>query len=497
MTTTITPVNAEKRDAGGAPPPSGRPEDARLSFATSLGYGLQHILSMFGGVIAVPIIVGGAAGLSSSQIALLLSCSLLVSGLATLLQTVGVPGLGAQLPLVQGISFASVSTLLTIVGGRGEAGMRDAMGAVLAAAVIAMLVVPFFAQIVRFFPPVVTGSIITVIGLSLLPVAAGWITGQATRGGRPNPDFAAPSNLALAAFSLVVVLLLSRFEKVSRMAILLALVAGTVAGLVTGQAHLSVADASLFALPTPLAFGTPTFHLGSILAMLVVMLVVMVETTADILAVGEVIGTPVDEKRVANGLRADMLCSALAPVLNTFPATAFAQNVGLVALSGIRSRWAVAMGGGILAALGLSPMLAAVVSTIPQPVLGGVGIVLFGTVAASGIRTLSKVDYDRTNNLLLVAVSVGAGLLPVVSDELWSRMPRWFEVIAESGISACALVAVTLNILFNMGRGKELLVENTFASAPALMVRDDELAMLAQERRGRGAVLVSDSRKDA
>lgn len=228
MTTTITPVNAEKRDAGGAPPPSGRPEDARLSFATSLGYGLQHILSMFGGVIAVPIIVGGAAGLSSSQIALLLSCSLLVSGLATLLQTVGVPGLGAQLPLVQGISFASVSTLLTIVGGRGEAGMRDAMGAVLAAAVIAMLVVPFFAQIVRFFPPVVTGSIITVIGLSLLPVAAGWITGQATRGGRPNPDFAAPSNLALAAFSLVVVLLLSRFEKVSRMAILLALVAGTV-----------------------------------------------------------------------------------------------------------------------------------------------------------------------------------------------------------------------------------------------------------------------------
>ena len=155
------------------------------------------------------------------------------------------------------------------------------------------------------------------------------------------------------------------------------------------------------------------------------------------------------------------------------------------------------MGGGILAALGLSPMLAAVVSTIPQPVLGGVGIVLFGTVAASGIRTLSKVDYDRTNNLLLVAVSVGAGLLPVVSDELWSRMPRWFEVIAESGISACALVAVTLNILFNMGRGKELLVENTFASAPALMVRDDELAMLAQERRGRGAVLVSDSRKDA
>lgn len=459
-----------------------RPEDERLGVAASLGYGLQHILSMFGGVIAVPIIIGGAAGLSGTQIGLLLSCSLFISGLATVLQTVGVPGFGAQLPLVQGISFGSVSTLLTISAGKGQTGLREALGAVLVASVVALLIVPFFAQVVRFFPPVVTGSIITVIGLSLLPVAAGWITGQATSNGHANPDFAAPRNLALAGVSLLVVLVLSRIERLSRMAILLALLIGTVIGAFTGQTHLSTRGAAIVALPRPFAFGSPTFRIGSIVAMLVVMLVVMVETTADILAVGEVVGTPIDSRRVAAGLRADMLSSAIAPVFNTFPATAFAQNVGLVALSGVRSRWVVATGGGVLALLGLSPWLAAAVSTIPQPVLGGVGIALFGTVAASGIRTLSKVNYQGTNNLLVVAVAVGVGLLPDVSPSFWARMPQWFGVIAGSGISACALAAVVLNVLFNMGRHPVTpLAAGDFAAAPALMVRDDEIEQLTHD----------------
>lgn len=464
-----------------------RPEDARLPVLPSLGYGLQHILSMFGGVIAVPIIIGGAAGLGGGQIALLLSCALFMSGVATLLQTVGVPGFGAQLPLVQGVSFASVSTLLTISAGKGENGLRDALGAVLVAALIALVIVPFFARIVRFFPPVVTGSIITVIGLSLLPVAAGWITGQATVNGQANPDFAAPRNIALAAVSLLVVLVLSRIERLSRMAILLALVIGTLIGAVTGQTHWSTSGAKLFALPRPFAFGSPTFHAGSIIAMLVVMLVVMVETTADLLAVGEVVGTPVDSRRVAAGLRADMLSSAVAPVFNSFPATAFAQNVGLVALSGIRSRWVVATGGAVLALLGLSPWLAAVVGVIPQPVLGGVGIALFGTVAASGVRTLSRVEYQGTNNLLLVAVALGVGLLPDVSTSFWSRMPDWFGVIAGSGISACALVAVLLNVLFNMGRHQATPeAAGDLAAAPPLMVRDDEIEQLTHDHAHHG-----------
>ncbi len=171
------------------------------------------------------------------------------------------------------------------------------------------------------------------------------------------------------------------------------------------------------------------------------------------MAVGEIVGTEVPPKRVANGLRADMLSSVVAPIFNTFPATAFAQNVGLVALTG-KSRLVVAAGGGMLALFGLSPLLAAVVNVIPLPVLGGAGIALFGSVAASGIRTLSKVSYDANNNLIIVAVSLSVGLLPSVVTNLWHQVPSWFSVVADSGISACAVMAVLMNIWFNMVVGK-------------------------------------------
>jgi xanthine permease len=420
---------------------------------------MQHVLSMFGGVIAVPIIIGGAAGLKGADIAFLISCALFVSGVATVLQTLGVPYLGAQLPLVQGISFGSVSTLTAIVAGHGQEGLRTAYGAVIVSGLIAFLIVPFFASIIRFFPPVVTGSIITVIGMSLLPVAGKWISGQPmifTKGkGLPNPAFGDPGGIGLALFTLLVVLILSKFKMFARMAILLSLVIGTAAALITGQAKFNLANTSVFAFPQPFKFGMPIFAVGAIVSMVIVMLVIMVETTADILAVGEVVGTEVTSRRVANGLRADMLSSLVAPVFNSFPATAFAQNVGLVALSGIKGRFVVAAGGGMLTLFGLSPLLAAAVNVIPLPVLGGAGLALFGSVAASGIRILSKVEYDANNNLIIVAVSLGMGLLPSVVTNFWHQFPTWFSVVADSGISACAIMAVFLNIWFNMiGAGR-------------------------------------------
>src|ERR1039457_1659353 len=335
--------------AGTTDRPVRRPEDARLPIPATLDYGMQHILSMFGGVIAVPIIIGGAAGLKGANIAFLISCALFVSGLATVLQTLGVPYLGAQLPLVQGISFASVSTLIAIVAGHGVVGLRTAYGAIMVAALVAFLIVPFFASIVRFFPPVVTGSIITVIGLSLLPTAGECISGQPTifTNGKAvaNPAFGDPKAIALAVFTLLVVLVLSKFKMFARMAILLSLVIGTLAALITGQAKFNFANQSIVAFPQPFKFGMPIFAIGAIVSMLIVMLVIMVETTADILAVGEVVDTEVPTRRVADGLRADMLSSFVAPIFNSFSATAFAQNVGLVAITRIKSRFVVAAGG--------------------------------------------------------------------------------------------------------------------------------------------------------
>ncbi|UYG17675.1 purine permease [Brachybacterium huguangmaarense] len=468
-----------------ARPRVGRPEDERLGPGRTIGYGIQHILAMFGGVIAVPLIVGGAAGLDTADRALLVASGLFVSGLATLLQTLGLPYFGAQLPLVQGTSFAAVSTMLAIIGDDGREGLQHVFGAILVAGLVGLLIRPFFARIVRFFPAVVTGSIITVIGLSLMPVAAGWNTGNATitvdGESVANPDFASLPNVLLALFTFAVVIVLSKVPVLSRLAALLGLAVGTIVGLFTGAADVSpVANASIVALPRPFAFGMPMFEIGAIISMVIVVLVIMVETTADVLAVGEVVGTKVDSRRVGDGLRADMASSLVAPVFNSFPATAFAQNVGLVALTGIKSRFAVAAGGVVLIALGLSPMAAAVFSIIPSPVLGGAGIVLFGTVAASGVRTLSKVDYAGNNNLVIVAASVAFGLIPVVATDFWHAFPGWFVTIFHSGISAAAIVAVLLNLFFNVFQPGRPDDPNDFAAAPPLRVQTGEIRVLGE-----------------
>lgn len=228
------------------------------------------------------------------------------------------------------------------------------------------------------------------------------------------------------------------------------LVVGTVVGTVVATVVATVAgQADLVALPPVLHFGSPTFEVGAIVSMTIVVLVIMTETTADILAIGEIVETDVDAKRVARGLRADMAATTVAPLFGTFPCSAFAQNVGLVALTGIRSRYVVATGGLVLLLLGLLPVVGAVVAAIPYPVLGGAGIVLFGSVAASGIRTLSRVDYEDNLNMVIVSVAIAVGILPIAAPTFWDAFPEWLGVIMHSGISATALVAVVLNLLFN------------------------------------------------
>ena len=458
-----------------------RPEDERLPVLTTFSYGIQHILAMFGGVIAVPLIIGGAAGLPVEQKALLVAGCLFLSGLATIVQTVGFPGVGSQLPLVQGVSFATVATMLAIIGDDGAEGLRTTFGAIIVAGLIGLAVIPLFAKIVRLFPAVVTGSVITVIGLSLMPVAARWITGPETLtvDGESvhNPAFGDVGNIGIAMATLALILIFSKIQRLTRVAILLGLVGGTAIAAAFGKISTAgLSGASVVGFPEPFAFGSPTFQAAAIISMTIAILVIMVETTADILAVGEVVKTKVDTKRVAAGLRADMGASAIAPIFNAFPATAFAQNVGLVALTGIKSRFAVTAGGVVLLILGLSPAAAAIVGMIPTPVLGGAGIALFGTVAASGIRTLAKVDYRGTTNLLVVAVAVGMGLVPVVSPHFWSGLPTWAGTILESGISSAAITAVLLNLLFNVWRPVEP-SGMTLAAAP---IPDIELRELAE-----------------
>lgn len=423
-----------------------RPEDEQLGMTKNVAYGLQHVLTMYGGIIAVPLIIGSAAGLKPAEIGTLIAASLFVGGLATLLQTLGIKYFGAKLPIVQGVSFAGVATMLAIITTGGSLPM--VFGAVMVASVVGLIISPFFSRLLRFFPPVVTGSVITMIGLSLIPVSIRWIMG-----GNPKaPTWGDPGNVGLALATLFVILLLNmtRNPLVRRLAILIAMIIGTLIAAMFGMVDFSkVGTGAFFALPNIFQFGMPVFDMAAIISMSIVTLVIMTETTADILAVGEIVGTPVDERRVGDGLRADMLSSAIAPMFGSFMQTAFAQNVGLVAMTGIKSRFVVATAGAILVTLGLLPVLGRVVASIPMPVLGGAGIILFGSVAVSGIRTLAKVDYNNQNNLIIVATAISIGLIPVVNNEFYEHFPSWVKTLFHSGISSTCITAILLNILFN------------------------------------------------
>lgn len=423
-----------------------RPEDTRYPAGKTFAWGLQHVLTMYGGIIAPPLIIGSAAGLETEALAMLVTAALFVSGFATLLQALGLPGFGARLPLVQGVSFAGVATMVTLVTTGG--GLPVVFGAVMASSLIGLLIAPLFAHIIRFFPPVVTGTVITVIGLSLMPVAARW-----AMGGQPGAaDWGAPSNIGLAALTLGMVLLLNRVgsSAIKRLAVLLAIVSGTLYAVISGKAHFAtVLQGDSVALPGILTFGLPVFDGVAILSMTLIVLVLLTETTAGLIAIGEIVETEVDGRRIARGLRADMLTSALAPFFNSFPQSAFAQNIGLVAITGIKSRYVVAAGGVILVLLGCLPVLGRIVAAVPLPVLGGAGVVLFGTVAASGIRTLAKVEYRENMNLVIVATSIAFGMIPIVMPSFYDRFPGWVHTLFHSGISAACLVSVTLNLLFN------------------------------------------------
>ncbi|MGQ7788920.1 nucleobase:cation symporter-2 family protein [Nesterenkonia sp. K-15-9-6] len=455
------------------PAGSDRPEDEWLPVGKLMTFGLQHVLTMYGGIIAVPLIIGSAAGLPGEQTALLVTASLFIGGLATILQSVGLPFLGSKLPIVQGVSFAAVATMLAILTGPGG-DLNTVFGAIIGASIIGFILAPFFARIIRFFPPVVTGTVITAIGLTLIPVAANWAMG----GDSSTDDYGSLANIGLAFLTLAIILLFSKVGSatLSRLSILLGLIAGTAAAAALGMTDFSeVGSGSWIALPSFMGFGVPTFDVAAIISMTIVILVIKTETAADIIAIGEIIDTPVDRRRIADGLRADMLSSAVAPLFGSFTQSAFAQNVGLVALTGVRSRYVVAGGGAIMIALGALPILGQVIAAIPMPVLGGAGIVLFGTVAGSGIRNLKGVSYEGNMNLIIVSASLGFAMIPVVREDFYHSFPAWFQTIFHSGISSAAIMAVLLNILFNELKAGNSENPSVFAAKPVRILSPSDL----------------------
>jgi NCS2 family nucleobase:cation symporter-2 len=469
------------------------PVDEILPIGKMATLGLQHVLIMYAGAVAVPLIIGRALQLSPEQISMLISADLFVCGLVTLIQSFGMTQwFGIQLPVMMGVTFAAVAPIVSMAKATpGIEGAQLIFGAVIGAGLISILIAPVVSRMLRFFPPIVTGTIITVIGITLMRIGINWIFGNpvgptaptivspehlqwldavkaATQAGTtipappanialaptaPNPKYATLTNIGIAAVVLATILMISRFAKgfLANISVLIGILVG---GLITATLGMmtfeKVASASWFGLVMPFQFGMPVFDPLLILTMTLVMIVVMIESTGMFLALGEMTEYPVDQAKLSRGLRTDGLGTLIGGIFNTFPYTSFSQNVGLIAVTGIRSRFVCVAGGIILVVLGLLPKMAALVESLPTVVLGGAGLVMFGMVAATGIRILSQVDFKTSrNNAMIVAISIGMGMIPLIAPNFKQWMPHEIHSLIESGILLASFTAVLLNLFFN------------------------------------------------
>lgn len=430
------------------------PVDQMLPIPQLAVYGFQHVLAFYAGAVIVPILLAGALQLTQEQLAYLINADLFTCGIASLIQTIGFWKIGVRLPLLQGVTFAAVSPMISIglSEGGGTPGLQAIYGAVIVGGVFAFIIAPFFAQLIRFFPPIVTGTVISVIGVVLLGVAAADFAGGTSSKFSEPPEFGSVKNMALGAFTLLVILALYRFFKgfIATIAVLIGLFIGTIAGMIFGFTDFShVADAAVFGVTTPFHFGPPTFSFAAILSLIIVMAITAVETTGDVFACAEIVDKKVGPADIARALRADGLATTLGGLLNSFPYTCFAENVGLVRLTGVKSRFVVATAGVFMIILGLIPKAGAIVAAIPHPVLGGAGLALFGTVAVIGIQTLRRVDFHKESNVIILAVSLGFAIMPVAEPTMFDQFNPGVKTIINSGITLGSLSAIILNLIFN------------------------------------------------
>ncbi|GAB2023077.1 nucleobase:cation symporter-2 family protein [Pseudolactococcus yaeyamensis] len=416
-------------------------QQQEMKHSKSAVLGIQHLLAMYSGSILVPIMIAGALGYSTKELTYLISTDIFMCGVATFLQLQVNKYFGIGLPVVLGVAFQSVAPL-SIIGAK-LLGSGAIFGSIIVSGLIVVLIAGVFSKIRKFFPPLVTGSVITTIGLTLIPVAIGNMGDNSAK-----PEL---SSVILAVVTILVILFIHAVTTgfVRSIAILIGLIIGTTVAAFMGIVDFSpIAQAPLIHIPSPFFFGKPIFDFSSILMMTIISLVSMVESTGVYLALSDITGDDISETRLRNGYRAEGLAVALGGIFNTFPYTGFSQNVGLVQLSGIKTRRPIFYTAGFLVILGLLPKFGACAQIIPAPVLGGAMLVMFGMVTIQGIRMLGRVDFENQHNLLITAMAVASGV-GFNGTTLFQALPDTVEMFLNNGIVMATLVAIVLNLIFN------------------------------------------------
>ncbi|GAE00755.1 xanthine/uracil permease family protein [Clostridium botulinum B str. Osaka05] len=402
--------------------------------------GLQHIFAAFGGIIVVPIVISAALGFDAKTSTALISSAILAAGVATFIQSRGIGPIGARVACIMGTDFTFVAPAIAV---GGKFGLSGIFGATILGAGIVIILSFFVKPLMKLFPPIVTGTVVSLIGLTLLPVSIDWAAG-----GAGSANYGSLKNISIALFIMIVTLLLNHYGKglVSSASILIGMVVGYIICIPLGIVNFSsVSRASWISLPKIFGYGI-TFNLQVLLPFIPAYFVTIIGTVGCLKAITEVSGIKEDEKPITAGVLSDGVGSMLAGVFGALPNTSFSQNIGLIPLTKVASRYVTMMAGILLVILGLFPKFAALINIMPQPVLGGVGIVMFGTVAAAGIQTLSGVKLNN-RNMLIIATSIGLGLGVTFRPEFIAKLPESLKMIFSSGISTGTIVALLLNVI--------------------------------------------------
>ena len=426
--------------------PDGHGVDVKLPWRLNATFAIQHVLLMYAGCVAVPLAFGAAMDLDQETIALLINADLLVAGIITIIQSLGVGRImGVRLPVIGGATFVQMATIISI---GQQYGMAAVYGSMLAGGVVGMLLAYPFSKVLKFFPGLVTGSVMLVVGVSLISVAGGLIVGN-------SPDaenYGDAGNIGLAALVLVITIAIVAIARgtLAQAGLLVAIIVGAIVAALFGKLDFSpVADSPIFGFVPPFHFGAPQFPIVGVISMSIVMMVVFAETIASVMALQEITGKKLTRADIARTLAADGLSGVLGGIMNSFVDTVFNQNVGAVRTTRVHSRYVTATSGAILVALGFLPVMGATIAALPGPVIGGVGLVLFTTIAVVGIQTLQRSHLDDTINALIVAVAVGLGLLPKFMSGMWADFPQWSQTILSDGVVLTAVSAFVLNLIFN------------------------------------------------
>ena len=417
----------------------------KIGWSRTIIIGFQHVLTMCPGTIAVPLILAAALGLSAKDTAFFISANFFTSGIAILIQTLGVGKLaGSKYPIILGSSFAPLSPMILI---GQQYGLATLFGAIIASGIIIFFLSFFMDHILKLFPPVVVGTFVTLIGVSLAPTAL-----RDLAGGEGSATFGAPSNLLLGLAVLLLIIFIEKYAKGiwQSMSLLIGIIVGTAVGVVCHMVDITpIVQAETFRPVLPFAYGLPEFRLGPILIMTLFCIINMIQCIGVFSVMDEIVGIHTDAQAKERGIRGQALAQVLAGTFNSVPSTMFNENVSLIGLTKVKNRSVIVAAGIMMILAGVCPKLSAIITAVPKCVMGGATLALFGVITSSGISMLSRLDFSKDNNFKIVGTSIAIGVGACFASDAFVGVPQSLSMVLSNGLFMVSVSAILLNLLLN------------------------------------------------